>query len=160
ASSSAAGKTLPDGCSFAHPYHLCMETLSNDLRLQIVELLRDGPLSVSGIARAVSAERTKVSHALAKLRACSIVTTERAGKRILYSLNERSWVAAPAHALFARGGGKSATIAGASSGLFYVLDEHIHSNCPVCSRLQEAAAGKRQVDLPSSSTKSSRRRSP
>ncbi|HIH16717.1 MAG TPA: winged helix-turn-helix transcriptional regulator [Candidatus Diapherotrites archaeon] len=72
----------------AVPYKLCFETLANDLRLQILETLKEGPKPVSEIARALAAEQSRVSHSLEILRACNYVNAEKKGKQRIYSLRE------------------------------------------------------------------------
>ncbi len=71
----------------AWPYHLCFETLSNDLRLQILQRLKERSYSVSELCEALSAEQSKVSHSLAMLRLCNYVDVESKGKNRIYSLN-------------------------------------------------------------------------
>ena len=60
------------------------KALGHPLRIQILELLRGGPLSVTQIQEATGAPGTSVSQQLAVLRGRSIVDTERRGTTIIY----------------------------------------------------------------------------
>lgn len=60
--------------------------LGNPLRIRILELLRNGPLSVSQIHEATDTPASSVSQQLAVLRRRSILTTERRGTMIFYSV--------------------------------------------------------------------------
>ena len=60
------------------------KALGHPLRIQILELLRGGPLSVTQIQEATLAPGTSVSQQLAVLRGRGIVDTERRGTTIIY----------------------------------------------------------------------------
>ncbi len=60
------------------------KALAHPLRIRILELLRNGPLSVSQIQEATGAPGTSVSQQLAVLRARNILATERQGTTIIY----------------------------------------------------------------------------
>jgi ArsR family transcriptional regulator len=60
------------------------KALAHPLRIRILELLRNGPLSVTQIQDATGAPGTSVSQQLAVLRGRSILATERRGTTILY----------------------------------------------------------------------------
>jgi len=60
------------------------KALGHPLRIQILELLRDGPLSVTQIQEATGAPGSSVSQQLAVLRGRNIVATERHGTTIIY----------------------------------------------------------------------------
>jgi ArsR family transcriptional regulator len=62
------------------------KALAHPLRIRILELLRDGPLSVNQIQEATGAPGSSVSQQLAVLRGRSILTTERRGTTIIYSV--------------------------------------------------------------------------
>jgi len=69
----------------------CFELLANKLRLDLLRALeKHGQLSAGQLASIVGAERTRVSHALALLKECRLVTAAKAGRRILYTLNQTS----------------------------------------------------------------------
>lgn len=63
--------------------------LAHPLRIRIVELLRSGPLSVSRIQEGLGAPGSSVSQQLAVLRSRGIVTTERRGTTIMYSVSDQ-----------------------------------------------------------------------
>ena len=62
------------------------KALAHPLRIRILELLRSGPLSVTQIQDATGAPGSSVSQQLAVLRGRSIVTTERRGTTVIYSV--------------------------------------------------------------------------
>ena len=62
------------------------KALGHPLRIQILELLRDGPLGATQIQEATGAPVSSVSQQLAVLRNRNIVTTERRGTTILYAV--------------------------------------------------------------------------
>jgi DNA-binding transcriptional ArsR family regulator len=70
------------------PYDRCFKTLANPLRVQIINLLRNEPMSVSELSNRLAAERSKVSHALRKLKECNFVESKRKGKHNIYSLTK------------------------------------------------------------------------
>ncbi len=69
---------------------LLFKALSNDSRVRILNLLRNGPKSVGQISKAVGLEQTAVSHNLKCLTFCGLVTGNRLGKTIEYSLNQET----------------------------------------------------------------------
>ncbi len=69
---------------------LLFRALSNDSRVSILNLLRDGPKSVGQISKALRLEQTAVSHNLKCLTFCGLVTSNRLGKTIEYSLNQET----------------------------------------------------------------------
>lgn len=63
-------------------------TLGNKQRVRMLQLLsREGPQSVSSIAKALEAEQSAVSHSLKQLLQCHFVTVEQDGKERIYSIN-------------------------------------------------------------------------
>ena len=62
------------------------KALGNPLRVRILELLRSGPLSVTQIQEVTGAPGSSVSQQLAVLRGRNILTTERHGTTIIYSV--------------------------------------------------------------------------
>lgn len=60
--------------------------LGDPTRLQILELLGDGELTVGEIVAAVGQAQPRVSTHLACLRHCGFVNTERRGKEVVYTL--------------------------------------------------------------------------
>lgn len=100
----------------AKPYHLCFETLANDLRLKILNELEKQPLSVQELAKRVNAERSTVSHSLKTLKECSYVDAKKQGKEMVYFM-------AP-NVLADLNSANSST-----SGMFRFMDSHIENFC-------------------------------
>ena len=73
-------------------YDLFFETVSNKLRFDIINLLRNRSSSVTEICAALKEEQSKVSHNLKKLAECHIVEVQRKGKQRIYSLNKETIV--------------------------------------------------------------------
>jgi DNA-binding transcriptional ArsR family regulator len=63
-----------------------LKVLADKERLRILQLLRQGPLTVSDIAEFLSVEIANVSHHLGVLRRNDLVRSERDGKNIYYEL--------------------------------------------------------------------------
>lgn len=61
---------------------------ANKTSFNIIMALRSKPLSVTDISRILGEEQSKVSHNLAKLAKCNILTVNRQGKKRIYSLNK------------------------------------------------------------------------
>ena len=66
---------------------LLFNALSNEYRVGIVNLLRNGPRNVGEISEALKIEQTMASHNLKCLAFCGLVTSQRLGKTIEYTLN-------------------------------------------------------------------------
>ncbi len=62
------------------------KALAHPLRIWILELLRNGPMSVTQIQEATEVPGSSVSQQLAVLRGRNILTTERHGTTIIYSV--------------------------------------------------------------------------
>jgi ArsR family transcriptional regulator len=60
------------------------KALAHPLRIRILELLRNGPLSVTQIQAATGVAGSSVSQQLAVLRGRNVVATERHGTTIIY----------------------------------------------------------------------------
>src|SRR5437899_11986598 len=63
---------------------------SNDCRVGILNLLRNGPRNVGEISEALKIEQTMASHNLKCLAFCGLVTSQRLGKTIEYTLNRKT----------------------------------------------------------------------
>ena len=74
--------------SVSVPYHYCLETLGNELRVKIIESLREKPKSVSGLAKDLGVEQSRLSHSLKALKQCNFVESKTEGKERIYSLRE------------------------------------------------------------------------
>ena len=60
--------------------------------MKIIESLMVKPKSVNDISADVKEEQSKVSHSLKKLMECNFLDVKRAGKKRIYSLNEKTVV--------------------------------------------------------------------
>jgi len=69
---------------------LLFNALSNEYRVNILNLLRNGPKNVGQISEALKIEQTMASHNLRCLAFCGLVTSQRVGKTIEYSLNRET----------------------------------------------------------------------
>ncbi len=72
------------------PYSLFFKALANAARMRIINVLRDGPKSVTDICRELEFEQTMVSHHLKCLSFCGFVNSDKHGKNRIYSLNEET----------------------------------------------------------------------
>jgi DNA-binding transcriptional ArsR family regulator len=68
--------------------HVC-QALADPKRIVILYLLAEGPQNVGDIADALDSPQSTVSRHLKVLRERSLVTTEREGSTIVYSLADR-----------------------------------------------------------------------
>lgn len=71
------------------PYHLCFETLGNDLRIRILSSLAEQPMSVQSLVSKTGAQQSTVSHALSELKNCNFVSSMAKGKERIYNLNKK-----------------------------------------------------------------------
>jgi len=69
---------------------LLFTALSNDCRVSILNLLRNGPKNVGEISEGLKIEQTMASHNLKCLAFCGLVTSQRLGKTIEYTLNRET----------------------------------------------------------------------
>ena len=65
-----------------------MQALATPSRLRILACLYQGPASVSEIGEAIGMDGSAVSHQLRILRHLGLVTGERDGRRVNYSLHD------------------------------------------------------------------------
>lgn len=63
------------------------KALSDETRRRILTMLRDGDLTAGQIAEEFDISKPSISHHLATLKAADLVTAERRGQEIVYSLN-------------------------------------------------------------------------
>lgn len=63
-----------------------LKVLADETRLAVVEQLLTGPMHVGRINQALGVEQTLLSHHLRVLRDAHLVTSERDGKYVVYSL--------------------------------------------------------------------------
>jgi DNA-binding transcriptional ArsR family regulator len=71
-----------------------LKVLASPLRLEILHLLADGPLEVSGIAAAIGATQPHASQQLSVLRTAGLVEADRVGREIRYGLADRDVIVA------------------------------------------------------------------
>ena len=63
------------------------KALAEPTRRRILELLRDGDLTAGELAEHFDISKPSLSHHLATLRSAGLVSDERRGQNIVYSLN-------------------------------------------------------------------------
>ncbi|MEZ5096851.1 MAG: metalloregulator ArsR/SmtB family transcription factor [Nocardioides sp.] len=73
--------------------HLC-KAIADPKRLMILDVLRDGPLSVTEIAESLGLSQPNTSQHLATLRERNVVRTSRSGTTVHYSLTSTKVLAA------------------------------------------------------------------
>jgi DNA-binding transcriptional ArsR family regulator len=84
-----ARRALPDEADRLRQFKAdFFKALANPLRIRILELLRNGSLSVTQIQDATGAPGSSVSQQLAVLRGRGILETQRRGTTILYSVSD------------------------------------------------------------------------
>jgi ArsR family transcriptional regulator, zinc-responsive transcriptional repressor len=71
-------------------YYLFFGNLANPLKIEIITSLKKKPMSVSELSEELKVEQSKLSHALALLRCCSIVKVKHDGKKRIYELNKET----------------------------------------------------------------------
>jgi|SRR3989344_1120437 len=72
------------------PYRQFFGTLANQVRLDIMKQLVNGPQNVSALVRALPYSQPTISHSLARLHTCGFVTVTPNGRERTYSLNEKT----------------------------------------------------------------------
>ncbi|MDR3686891.1 MAG: autorepressor SdpR family transcription factor [Coriobacteriia bacterium] len=63
------------------------KALSDETRREILRLLQDGDMTAGAIAENFAMSKPSISHHLSALRQAELVTAERRGQAIVYSLN-------------------------------------------------------------------------
>jgi DNA-binding transcriptional ArsR family regulator len=64
--------------------------LANPTRLATLEQLMNQPMSVNELATALGQEQSMISHNLKPLLDCNFISTEKQGKKHVYSLNHET----------------------------------------------------------------------
>jgi len=64
------------------------KALAHPTRIRILELLREGPLSVGQLQEAIGAPASSISQQLAVLRGRNIVATQRRGTTVIYTVRD------------------------------------------------------------------------
>jgi DNA-binding transcriptional ArsR family regulator len=70
--------------------HRFFTNLANPTRLAAIEQLMEKPMSVTELATALNQEQSMISHNLKPLLECNLVTSEKQGKKHVYSLNQET----------------------------------------------------------------------
>lgn len=68
---------------------MIFRALANDIRLQILSLLRKSEKCVSELTEGLGYDQTTISHSLSFLAACGFVKVRRVGQSKIYSLSSR-----------------------------------------------------------------------
>lgn len=71
-------------------YHIFFRNLANPLKISIISALKEKESSVSELSRKLKVEQSKISHALALLKRCRLVNSQKEGKQRIYSLNKKT----------------------------------------------------------------------
>jgi ArsR family transcriptional regulator, arsenate/arsenite/antimonite-responsive transcriptional repressor len=75
------------------------KTLSDETRREILKLLQDGDMTAGAIADNFAMSKPSISHHLSALKQSELVTAERHGQEIVYSLNTTVFQELVAYAL-------------------------------------------------------------
>jgi len=70
--------------------HRFFTNLANPTRLAAIEQLMEKPMSVNELAAALNQEQSMISHNLKPLLECNLVTSEKQGKKHIYTLNQET----------------------------------------------------------------------
>src|SRR3989338_6963334 len=73
-----------------HPYNIFFGTLANQIRLEIIMLLKSEPKNVTQISKTLGYQQPTVSKNLQRLETCGFVFCEEKGKESFYSLNRKT----------------------------------------------------------------------
>jgi ArsR family transcriptional regulator, nickel/cobalt-responsive transcriptional repressor len=74
--------------AMAHQIATAMQALANPARVEILARLRNSPASVGELAEVLGMNQPAVSQQLRTLRQLELVTAERDGRRVVYSLHD------------------------------------------------------------------------
>ncbi len=107
-----------------HDVSRCFETLANELRVQILNILEEKPMNVTVMTKKLGVERTRVSHSLEMLRNCKLVMMTKKGKERIYTIN----TASPFFSKEQKG------------GLFALMHEHKGKSCGSCYKADFCSA--------------------
>lgn len=70
--------------------HRFFTNLSNPTRLAALEQLMNKPMSVNELAAALGQEQSMISHNLKPLLQCNFISSEKDGKKRIYSVNQET----------------------------------------------------------------------
>ncbi len=68
-----------------------LKAIAHELRLSVLCLLLDGPMTVSALLEATGAEQTNLSKHLSKMRMMGLLETEKQGNFIQYRIANQHW---------------------------------------------------------------------
>ena len=74
----------------SNKYYGFFRNLANPLKIDIISILKEKPCSVTELVKKLKIEQSKLSHALASLKKCSIVQVKKLGKKRIYYLNKKT----------------------------------------------------------------------
>ena len=98
-------------------YKLFFNTFSSEIRLRILNLLREKSMNVGEIEEKLKIEQSTVSHNLRRLKSCGFVEINVKGKYRYYNINKKT-----------------------IKPLMNLIDDHMEKNCLMiirCSKLKE-----------------------
>lgn len=72
------------------PHEFFFETLGNQTRWDIIQLLEEKPRRVTDIAETLGYEQSLVSHHLKRLETCGFVSAQADGTQRIYRLNTKT----------------------------------------------------------------------
>jgi ArsR family transcriptional regulator len=71
-------------------YEVFFRNFSNKTKFDIVMSLKNKPMSVMELTKALGEEQSKISHSLTNLAKCGILSVKQQGKKRIYSLNKET----------------------------------------------------------------------
>ena len=69
--------------------HKCLNVLGNELRINILNSLKEKNKTVTELSKDLSQEQSKISHSLKQLRQCNFVDYKKQGKQRIYFLKSK-----------------------------------------------------------------------
>jgi ArsR family transcriptional regulator, lead/cadmium/zinc/bismuth-responsive transcriptional repressor len=69
--------------------HKCLNILGNELRINILNSLKEKNKTVNELSKNLNQEQSKISHSLKKLRHCNFVDYKQQGKQRIYFLKSK-----------------------------------------------------------------------
>jgi len=101
-------------------YHVFFTNLANPLKMKIIFELKEKESSVGELVEKLNVEQSKISHALALLKKCKIVSVKQEGKQRIYFLNKDTIIP-----------------------IFKLIDKHTKENCE-CNSCLAKNCGRRK----------------
>ena len=81
---------LGESKSMQEAYDRFLTTLSNKMRLAIIQSLIKKPKNVTQLTNEIGIHQTSISHSLKRLLDCGFVAVKRNGKERIYSVNNKT----------------------------------------------------------------------